>query len=140
MSKVDSVETLQVLVNAHNVIANAVAQVLSTDKPVAAPRANESADKPKKVNPSPKARQKGPRTNELDERVHALLESRPGTSVAEIEREIADSTISRSRLEWSLRRLLAKGRIVKSGNTCGARYSAARSSTAPSSSLHVVGS
>lgn len=144
---VDTTETLQTLVQAHRVLAETVARVIGAVESTSAesskapdPLAPTAPEVPaaKKV-PRPQSA-RGPKAKQLDSRVLAMLESRPGTSVAELEREIADQDVSRSRLEWSLRRLLAAGRISKSGNTCGARYSADDSSrTAPSSSLRVVG-
>lgn len=147
MGHVDTTETLQTLVQAHRVLADTVARVIGAVESLSA----ESLKAPDPLAPTvattvavkkpPRPQSaRGPKAKQLDSRVLAMLESRPGTSVAELEREIADQDVSRSRLEWSLRRLLAGGRISKSGNTCGARYSLVESRhTAQSSSLRVVG-
>lgn len=144
MIPVDSTETLQILVNAHRVLADAIAHVL-TGAP-AQPAIEVKEQTPPTPLPSTtqkSVRSKGRRreSNELDKRVHAILASRPGTSVAELERVLAMPDLPRSKLEWSLRRLSEKGLIVKSGKTCGARYSTADyQHTEPLSSLRVVGS
>jgi len=143
----DSTETLQTLARAQLSLTTSIALVLEASGANPALAVVEKASVPDPLPvasarpPKPRPATSGPKAKQLDARVLKLLESRPGTSVAELERELGDAGVSRSRLEWSLRRLLGQGRISKSGNTCGARYSPAGSRpTAPSSSLRVVGS
>lgn len=149
MIDVDTSQTLQVLARAQLALANSVALVLEAVGTKLQPQPQQVPDPLSSATscsekPPPKKKSNcrtGRKSSELDGRVFAILESRPGTSVAELEREINEPGLCRSRLEWSLRRLLEKNRIVKTGNTCGARYSAADSQpTAPLSSLRVVGS
>jgi len=140
----DSNETLHVLARAQLALATSISYVLEvvrpTEREVPSPL-GESRPQTKPVERQKPRRQGGRKPNELDEKVIEMLESRPGTSVAELERELNMPEIPRSRLEWSLRRLLERGQIVKTGNTCGARYSTADSQPmGQSSSLRVVGS
>ena len=127
----DQNDTLQTLAKAQLALATSIAHVIQAIRPETKEPAVPLSKKTHQ-----RRRRGGRQKSDLDEVVLQLLAERPGTSVAELERALDLPDLSRSRLEWSLRRLLADDRIEKSGNTCGARYSV----TAQSSSLRVVGS